>query len=394
MGLGYVFSVFSSDPVRQLIFLFPFLFAGVGLLIVPMQVMLKRKYGRKLLGGVLLTTIGFYLAFIIMHLSLPLTGTSYGASQPVIIVFAVVYLLLFDFGLLVLMLVTRSPRIMQRWRRLVVGYGLFQALVLGTLVYAFYFETQWLDVTQTEVTLAKLPPGTSPIKVALISDIHMERWTHRDYETIRQLETIKPDLLLIAGDHINIDYYEPETYDQLKRFFTALAPTARFGVYAVPGGVDGYDLPGLLEGTGVKLLDDTSAPVTINGVTFYLVGIRHHFAEVDYPALQEVQQGIPDGAIKILIYHPPDLAPEAAAEGFDFYFAGHTHGGQIALPFAGAIFTASKYGRKYSAGLYNLGGPANTQMYITRGLGMEGGNLPRARLFARPEISVITFKAK
>ncbi len=246
-------------------------------------------------------------------------------------------------------------------------------------------------MTETQVALAKLPPGTPPIRVALISDIHMEHWTRRDSETIRQLAEIKPDLIVIAGDHINIDYYQPQTYDELKRFFAAVSPYARYGTYAVAGSVDGYDLPGLLEGTNVKLLDDAYTSVNVNGTNIYLVGIRSRLSESDTFVLQDVQQTIPADALIMLLYHYPDLAPEAAAENYDFYFAGHTHGGQIALPFFGAVFTASKYGRTYAAGLYSLGGAANTQMYVTRGLGLEGGNMPRARLFARPEISVITF---
>jgi hypothetical protein len=70
----------------------------------------------------------------------------------------------------------------------------------------------------------------------------------------------------------------------------------------------------------------------------------------------------------------------------DLYCAGHTHGGQVALPLYGALITFSKYGKKYEAGLYREG---ETWLYVNRGIGMEGGSTPRVRFWAPPEVTVI-----
>jgi predicted MPP superfamily phosphohydrolase len=67
----------------------------------------------------------------------------------------------------------------------------------------------------------------------------------------------------------------------------------------------------------------------------------------------------------------------------DLYLGGHTHGGQLCLPFYGAIVTSSIYGRRYASGLFEEDG---TTMYISRGMGLEGGGMPRARFLCRPEI--------
>jgi hypothetical protein len=75
----------------------------------------------------------------------------------------------------------------------------------------------------------------------------------------------------------------------------------------------------------------------------------------------------------------------------DLYLAGHTHGGQIALPFYGAIITLSKFGKKYESGEYRVG---NTILYVNRGLGLAGGFNPKMRFFARPEITVFDLKPK
>jgi len=87
-----------------------------------------------------------------------------------------------------------------------------------------------------------------------------------------------------------------------------------------------------------------------------------------------------------LLYHTPDVIEEASASGVDLYFAGHTHGGQIRLPFYGAIVTFSKYGKKYEVGKYIVGA---TTLYVSRGLGMEGWQLPRIRFLSPPELVLV-----
>jgi predicted MPP superfamily phosphohydrolase len=102
--------------------------------------------------------------------------------------------------------------------------------------------------------------------------------------------------------------------------------------------------------------------------------------------LEKSLNSVPSDAFKLVLYHYPDLIKEVAALHVDLYCAGHTHGGQVALPFYGALITLSKYGKKYEAGLYREG---QTLLYVNRGIGMEGGPAPRVRFCARPEVTVI-----
>jgi predicted MPP superfamily phosphohydrolase len=92
----------------------------------------------------------------------------------------------------------------------------------------------------------------------------------------------------------------------------------------------------------------------------------------------------------VLLYHAPDLMPEAADYGLDLYLCGHTHGGQVRLPIFGAILTSSQYGKKYEMGLYESG---RTHMYVSRGVGLEGLSAPRIRFLAPPEITLVTLHA-
>jgi uncharacterized protein len=93
---------------------------------------------------------------------------------------------------------------------------------------------------------------------------------------------------------------------------------------------------------------------------------------------------VPPDAYSIFVYHYPDEI-YAVAGKVDLYCAGHTHGGQVALPLYGALLTLSRFGKRFEAGLYEVDG---TQLYVNRGIGMEGSGAPRVRFFARPEITV------
>ncbi|OQA22811.1 MAG: phosphodiesterase YaeI [Chloroflexi bacterium ADurb.Bin360] len=106
-------------------------------------------------------------------------------------------------------------------------------------------------------------------------------------------------------------------------------------------------------------------------------------SERDAAALAKVHAEIPAGAPTILLYHTPDLMPQVVDLGIDLYLAGHTHGGQLCLPFYGALFTSSQWGKKYEGGRTQEG---QTTLYVSRGLGMEGLGAPRARLLAPPEL--------
>jgi predicted MPP superfamily phosphohydrolase len=99
--------------------------------------------------------------------------------------------------------------------------------------------------------------------------------------------------------------------------------------------------------------------------------------------LIQAMDGVPAGAFTLLAYHSPDLIREATERQVDLYLGGHTHGGQLRLPFYGAIVTCSIYGKQYESGLFVEDG---TAMYISRGVGFEGGGMPRARFLCRPEI--------
>jgi hypothetical protein len=135
---------------------------------------------------------------------------------------------------------------------------------------------------------------------------------------------------------------------------------------------------------GIVLLEDAAAEVTVCDHRVWLMGVNctRDLAR-DSAQLRTLVASAPPGVYRVLLYHTPDLMPQAAALGVDLYLAGHTHGGQWRLPGFGAILTSSRCWKRYEAGHYQDG---NTHLYVSRGLGMEGFGAPRARFFCPPEV--------
>jgi len=143
----------------------------------------------------------------------------------------------------------------------------------------------------------------------------------------------------------------------------------------------------VLEAAGITVLEDRAAEVRTGRYHLWVMGVTcTHDRAADADRLRRLLAEAPPGALTLLLYHTPDLMPQAAALGVDLYLAGHTHGGQWRLPGFGAIVTSSRYGKRYEAGHYQEG---NTHLYVSRGLGLEGFGTPRARFFCRPELVVV-----
>lgn len=266
----------------------------------------------------------------------------------------------------------------------VVLLGVFNVAILASEVYGLYFEPFNLGVSRLQVVL---PASASfRVRVVQLSDLHVERTTERERRMLATVERLKPDLLLLTGDYLNLDYVDDararrDTRELLRQLY------APYGVYAIPGTpvVDTDDaLAALFDGLdNVTLLYDEFVQLDLDGQTVYLVGVANLELERDRDSLRELMAQLPPEALSVLLYHTPDLIETAAELGVDLYLAGHTHGGQVRLPWFGAIFTGSRYGKRYEAGLYQVG---STRLYVSRGIGLEGLGMPRVRFLCPPEI--------
>ena len=276
----------------------------------------------------------------------------------------------------------RPARLNRRWLRVteraIIGVALL-GLTCGA--YAWLVEPYWLDVTEAAVPTPKLSADAEPIRIVHISDLHCEstkRLEDRAVEAIRQL---RPDLICFTGDALD----SPDGIENFRACMTSLSEIAP--TYAVHGNWESHrrlrylDLYG---GTGVKVLTDTWRRLTVRGQPLNVVGVRHQSRL--RAGLANAMAGVDTSVPTVLLCHFPSIILDLPGLGIDLALAGHTHGGQVALPFYGAITTLTPTGKRFERGLYQH---QDTHLYVSRGLGLEGGSAPRIRFFARPEVTLI-----
>lgn len=299
---------------------------------------------------------------------LPRAGRSFGPVKPAVLELAIarLFFALIPFPLWLFILV--------------------QLIGTAAVIYGFWIEPFQLKTTRMSLKTPKLQKGTS-LKILHLGDLHFERHTIRETALLQKVEELKPDLILFSGDILNLSYlHDQEAWQGARAIFQRLS--APLGVYLVTGSpaVDLKEImPDLLADLPVILLKDTFITIPVGSDQITIAGgYCSHLPFEDGPALEKLTQDIGNrDSFKIFLYHTPDLAPVAARLGYDLQLSGHTHGGQVCLPFYGALFTGSLYGKQFESGLYQMN---EMKLYITRGIGLEGAGAPRVRFLCPPEI--------
>jgi predicted MPP superfamily phosphohydrolase len=253
------------------------------------------------------------------------------------------------------------------------GFGLL------CMAYGRFIEPYWLEIRHVRIASPRLPAGARPIRIVHVSDLHSDPAPRLEERIPDVVAGEKPDLIVFTGDTINDPDGLPVFRRCMKRLAT-IAPT-----FAVTGNWEVRfwpDIP-VFQGTGARVLDGEAVRVDVAGSAVWVAGV---------PAGQphrigDVMDTVPPDAFSVFLYHyPAEIEPVAKRGKADLMCAGHTHGGQVALPFYGALVTLSRTGKQYEAGLYRVKG---TWLHVSRGIGMEGGGVPRVRFCSRPEVTVI-----
>ncbi|HEY7545824.1 MAG TPA: metallophosphoesterase, partial [Blastocatellia bacterium] len=248
----------------------------------------------------------------------------------------------------------------QSWYRRI-AFTLAAAGIL-CFAYAYFIEPYWPEVTRSHITTAKLPSLARPIRIAHISDLHSDPKVRLESRLPDIIAAEKPDIIVFTGDAINSVDALPVFKECLRRI-AAIAPT-----FAVRGNWDTsfHRRLDLFSDTGAQELRSSAKQIQIEGASVWIGGVDSGRESDIAGTFKEA----PTDAFKVFLCHYPDEIEEASRLKIDLYCAGHTHGGQIALPFYGALITLSRYGKKYEAGLYRV---EDTWLYVNRGIGMEGG---------------------
>jgi uncharacterized protein len=249
--------------------------------------------------------------------------------------------------------------------------------ILGVvcLLYGHIVEPYWVEVKTVEIPTSKL--HQTSVRLVQISDTHCTIMPLNEEKMVEIINNLKPDIIVFTGDAAN-------NSRGLRRFKETTAKLeARLGKFAVRGNIDsdiwrGADIFG---GTGFVELDDSSVEVRKDGEKIWITGVSCEKEGETRAVLKKV----PHDCFSVFLNHLSDWAENLNGMNVDLYLAGHTHGGQIALPFYGAIITLSNFGKKYESGEYKVG---DTILYVNRGMGLAAGFNPKMRFFARPEITV------
>lgn len=274
--------------------------------------------------------------------------------------------------------------IQRSWQREALrGEQSLRAVVFGTAAlgvlcgaYALFIEPYWPEVTHMQIDSARW--SGKPLRIVHLSDLHSEAKPRLEERLPDIVRAEQPDLIVFTGDALNTPRGQP-VFRRLMSRLSEIAP-----LIAVRGNWDVWywSKLNLFGGTGAREVANSAVSIPIRGSGVWIGGLSVD-AEDGLPGLLA---SAPSDQLRILLHHYPDEVLHAANLGVDLYLAGHTHGGQVALPFYGALVTLSKFGKRFESGLHQVG---NTWEYTNRGIGMEGGTAPRVRFAARPEITVI-----
>jgi predicted MPP superfamily phosphohydrolase len=273
-------------------------------------------------------------------------------------------------------------------RNFLIGTGVTAA---GLALYSGEFARHEIDIVEQPIAIANLPTSFHGYRIVQLSDIHLDEYTEPFFldQIVKRVNAIAPDLVLLTGDfitHGSLTFVAGgHAIHRCAEILTTLTAPLR---YAVLGNHDvsfgSAIVIQALSTHGTPVLLNQYLPVERNGDRLWLCGVDD--PGTSHPNLDLAIPPKPDGPV-ILMAHAPDYADDVLAHPrgplVDFMLGGHSHGGQIKLPFFGPLILPPG-AEKYSEGFYRLN---RMQLYVNRGIGTVG--LP-FRLNCPPEITVIT----
>jgi uncharacterized protein len=284
----------------------------------------------------------------------------------------------------------------------------------ATVGYAAVIERNWFALRRFEVPV--LPAGAQPLRVLHISDTHLTPGRKRLMSWIRSLDDLDPDLVVNTGDSLahpeSVSYLLDAMGPLLDRpgafVFGAndlFAPTPRNPLRYATGPSNIWherkkdpDLPWekLRDGmasAGWLDLNNQRGELTIGGLDIALAGVHDpHVGRDRYERIAGPAD--PSADLRIGVMHSPEprVLDLFAADGYDLLLAGHTHGGQLCLPWYGTLVTNCGLDRKRARGLHRHPADGQAWLHVSGGLGTSPW--APARFACRPEASLLTLVAR
>ena len=255
-------------------------------------------------------------------------------------------------------------------------------------LWAFVVEPNRLLVNEETIGMKSWPSGLNGLRIAAVSDIHAGSPFIDDNKLrllVERTNATRPDLIVLLGDYMVRDSWHSSQMkpEQIAQALKSLH--APLGVYAVLGNHDWWfdvsHVRAALEANGIKVIDNDVVRLEKNGLAFYVVGIADAWSLTDDITGTAIR--VPTGEPAIALTHNPDILPRLPP-AFLLTLAGHTHGGQVNLPFIGRRIVPSEFGQRYAAGHVEEEGK---HLFVTTGVGTS---VFPVRFRVPPEIAVLT----
>jgi uncharacterized protein len=263
---------------------------------------------------------------------------------------------------------------------------LLPAYALGLLIsaYALWFRRVRLHIRTIEIPIAGLSPEFDGYRIVQLSDLHIGSFDRleRGLDWARRANGLSPDLAVLTGDFVTggTSYYSDAAA-------VAGALSAPDGTLAVLGNHDRWNSAALiaeLEQRGVRVLCNAWRLLERGGSRLVVAGLDDAWAGRE--DLELTLSSRPSGVPTILLAHYPSTFARAAARGVELTLSGHTHGGQIGVPFVAQTLNFARLFGQASRGLQSQG---KSHLYVNAGLGTSG---PPLRLGIPPEIALIVLR--
>jgi len=267
----------------------------------------------------------------------------------------------------------------------------FLISLIALFWYSFIFEPNNIQVEKISIEIENLPEEFEGVKIVHLTDFHSKDFGVKEKRILEIVEDLDPDFVFITGDFID---HTTKDVDSCQEFWRELGDRYQGKIFGVLGNheyliehIDANSIENLLEESGIVILKNENKKIFYNDKNYiYLIGVDDpDTGRDDLPkAIINTEENIP----KILLAHSPDIIDNLQKEKVSLILVGHTHGGQVVIPFVKPFWTPTENRGKYASGLFEIN---DTYLYVSRGIGTTA--LP-IRFNCSPEVTMIELKKK
>jgi predicted MPP superfamily phosphohydrolase len=263
-------------------------------------------------------------------------------------------------------------------------------LAISLVYYAYFVEPKWLKVRAVPITISQTQGKT--LRIVHVSDLHWGAFVSHEYlkRSFKTIAAQNPDMILITGDFVNKLIEDRADYEEALRTLSRAAPT-----YAVPGNHDGGEWvePGggyettdsirvLLTSAGIHFIENDFTCPMFGDLRVCIGGLGDWTGGFTHPERFVAAYDSTRADFKIMLVHNPDAKGTVKDNTWQLMLAGHTHGGQVTIPFVGSPWVKVDDTSQLK-GLFKYAG---RPLHINPGV---GASQRRLRINCRPEVSLL-----